>query len=129
RASNQGGNAVISKRGPGRRGTAAAALTVIVLGVSAFVVANLQPAAATTTYSQYTLWGENSIHVGFETTITGMVGARHDRPKSPNGSKALTLGGGGVVLNGDARIGDSSAPKGTVQIGNKAKLNGTLYYA
>jgi hypothetical protein len=120
---------VISKRGLSRRGTACAALSVIVLGVSTLVIANLQPAAATTTYSQYTLWGENSIHVGFESTINGMVGARHDRPKSPNGSKALTLGGGGVVLNGDARIGDNSAPKGTVQVGNKAKLNGTLYYA
>jgi hypothetical protein len=89
----------------------------------------MQPAAAATTYSQYTLWGENSVHVGFETTITGMVGARHDRPKSPNPSKALIMAGGGTVINGDARIGDNTAPLGNVQIGNKAQLNGTLSYA
>jgi hypothetical protein len=126
---SQGGTAVISKQGARRRRTAVAALSVVALGVAGIVAANIQPAAATTTYSQYTLWGENSVHVGFETSITGMVGARHDRPKGPNASRALTMAGGGTVINGDVRIGDNSAPLGNVQIGNMAKINGTLYYA
>jgi len=76
--------------------------------------------------SAYTVYGENGVTIGVDSTIRGLVGARFNQPGS--GGVALRMNGGAQIINdpsvpaiGDARIGAN------VRMDNNTLIQGTLY--
>src|SRR5690349_3136291 len=95
------------QRGFIRRGliTAVAAAGLATSGAGLVVAAH--PAGAGPSghaITDYTVFGTTSVHIGFESTVTGLVGSVNNRvAPAPNPSEALHLSGGAHIV-GDARI-------------------------
>ncbi len=110
------------QRGRVRR-NAVAAFAVCGLIAAATIAVTVGSASATTTYDQYEVFGTNSVHIGFESTVTGLVGSVNNRvAPAPNPSEALHLSGGAHIV-GDARIVQD------VDLQNQTGISGTVTYA
>jgi hypothetical protein len=112
-------------QGNKRRGAIGAALAACVLGATFVGIAITNAASAPIApqhYTDYVMFAEAGLHVGFETQITGNIGARANRVKTPSPDVALRMGGGGTVLVGNAYVGQD------VNLGNKSKITGSLVY-
>ena len=94
------------------RGVAASLIGAAVFG---WVSAAL---AAGPPLDDYTVFGENGVVVGFESTVTGLVGARNNDPAA--GNNAIKVNSG-AKIDGDARSG------GNVALANNASISGTLF--
>ena len=75
-------------------------------------------AAAGPPLGDYTVYGENGVVVGFESTVKGLVGARNNDPAA--GNNAIKVNSG-AKIDGDARSG------GNVNLQNNASITGTVY--
>lgn len=68
--------------------------------------------------SQYTIFGENGVIIGFDSDIVGLVGGRNNDPVA--GNTAVRLNGKATVT-GDVRSG------GNVNLQNQASISGTVF--
>jgi hypothetical protein len=99
-------------------GVAAALAT----GTVGLIFAAHPAGAAPPTINDYAVFGTNSVHIGFESTVTGLVGSINNRTNVSNPSEALHLSGGAHIV-GDARIVED------VNLQNQTSISGTLTYA
>jgi len=106
------------------RGVAIAATVGLVSGaLAAIFVAG--PAGATTTYSDYAVFGTNGVMIGVGSEVIGLVGAAANNNKPPKTypsqpDAALTMNGT-AQITGDARI------NGDVTVANNVTITGTLH--
>lgn len=68
--------------------------------------------------SEYTIFGENGVVIGFDSDIVGLVGGRNNDPAA--GNTAVRLNGKATV-DGDVRSG------GNVNLQNQASISGTVF--
>src|SRR5215471_6059324 len=68
--------------------------------------------------SAYTVFGEDGVVIGFESTVKGLVGARNNDPAANNNAIKVNTKS---VIDGDARSG------GNVALANNASITGTLF--
>lgn len=85
----------------------------------ALTLVGVTTASAGPSIDNFVVFGENGVHVGFETQITGLVGAHHNRTQLPNPHEALRMQGGSVIF-GDALIGQDAT------LENSTRITGTL---
>jgi hypothetical protein len=78
-------------------------------------------AGAVTSHTNYVLWGENGVHIGNDSIVTGLVGARNNRTEYPNPHSSITMAGGSKII-GDARAGAK------VKMLNVTEITGTVYH-
>jgi hypothetical protein len=72
-------------------------------------------AGATTTYSDYLIWGENGVQVGHDSVVNGLVGARNNRTAMPSPHESVNLTGGAKVF-GTVRAGADVAMANSTHI-------------
>src|SRR3954447_17526169 len=104
----QEGKSMPRAQGNKRRSVIGAAVAACVLGATFVGIAITNAVSAPIapqSYTDYVMFAEAGLHVGFETQITGNIGARLNRTKSPGADVALRMGGGGTVLVGNAYVG------------------------
>src|SRR5262249_18502364 len=83
----------------------AIAAVVALVGAMLATILRVSGAGATTSYSDYVVFGEHGVMVGAGSTIIGLTGARHDFGAAAQcGQQALCLNGGASIV-GDARVG------------------------
>ena len=92
-----------------------AALVVATLGAFNAV------AGATPSFTDFVVYGENGVHVGYESIVTGNVGSRHDRTELPSPHASLSMAGGSKIY-GNAHAGEN------VEMSNNTDISGTLTY-
>jgi hypothetical protein len=113
-----------TRRGTGRRNVVTAAIaacaasgTLVTLGVSSAGGTPLAPQH----YTDYVMFAEAGLHVGYDSDITGTIGVRANRNAAPNAGVALRFGGGSK-LTGNAYVGQD------VNMANATSITGTLVY-
>jgi hypothetical protein len=103
------------------RGVSVVAAAGLVAGLLSVVLV-AAPASATTTYSDYVVFGAHGVFIGAGSTVIGMVGAANNNagtyPSQPD--EALGLNGG-AEITGDSRVG------GDVDMANSTALDSELY--
>ncbi len=107
-----------------RRGLIAVGVAAVATSALATLIA-MNPAGAgpqPNDISQFTVFGTNSVHIGFESTVTGLVGSINNREGVSNPSEALHLSGGALLI-GDARIVQD------VNLQNETGITGSVTYA
>jgi hypothetical protein len=112
---------VTSELGRIRRGLIVGIATACAIASITVALVGVTSASAGPSIDNFVVFGQNGVHVGFDTEITGLVGAQHDRTENPNPHEALRMQGGSLI-KGDALIGQN------VTLENSTHIAGTLTY-